>query len=174
MVLTEAQKEYKRLYRLKNKERLKEQKKEQDKRYYEKNKDKIAEYQRQYNQDNKERIAERKAEYNQQHRQDNREYYKEYGKVYREENKERIALYHKEHNKTPKGIKVQTLSNWRQRGVIGDLEQLYILYINTDKCMHCEKGFADSVDRCLDHDHETGLYRAVLCRSCNTKDILNN
>jgi len=155
-------------------EEKKERRKEHDRRYYQKNKDKIAEYQRQYNQDNKERIAERKAEYNQQHRQDNREYYKEYAKVFRENNKEHISLQKKEYHSTPKGIKVQTISNWRQRGVIGDLEQLYILYINTDKCMYCEKSFADSVDRCLDHDHETGLYRAVLCRSCNTKDILNN
>ena len=125
-------------------EEKKERKRERDRQYYQKNKEKIIN-----------RVKEYKVEYNQK-------------------NKEAISLQKKEYHSTPKGIKVQTISNWRQRGVIGDLEQLYILYINTDKCMYCEKSFADSVDRCLDHDHETGLYRAVLCRSCNTKDILNN
>ena len=123
-------------------EEKKERKRERDRQYYQKNKEKIIN-----------RVKEYKVEYNQK-------------------NKEAISLQKKEYHSTPKGIKVQTISNWRQRGVIGDLEQLYILYINTDKCMYCEKSFADSVDRCLDHDHETGLYRAVLCRSCNVKDVL--
>ena len=107
---------------------------------------------------------------------------KEHDRRYRERHKEKIAErkneymkeYSKKYDKTPAGIKRKTIYDWKRRGVItNDFDTLYDLYINTDKCMYCEKVFVDSVDRCLDHDHETGLYRAVLCRSCNVKDILN-
>jgi hypothetical protein len=124
-------------------EEKKERKRERDRQYYQKNKEKIIN-----------RVKEYKVEYNQK-------------------NKEAISLQKKEYHSTPKGIKVQTLSSWRRRGIISnDFDTLYDLYINTDKCMYCEKVFADSYERCLDHDHKTGLYRAVLCRSCNVKDVL--
>lgn len=33
------------------------------------------------------------------------------------------------------------------------------------KCAICDKFFGDSL--CLDHDHETGEWRALLCKFCN-------
>jgi hypothetical protein len=30
--------------------------------------------------------------------------------------------------------------------------------------------FEDTFYRCLDHDHETGVFRKVVCRSCNNMD----
>lgn len=56
-------------------------------RYYQKNKERIAEYQRQYYQANKERIAERQKQYCQA----NKERIAEYQRQYRQDNKERIA-----------------------------------------------------------------------------------
>ena len=38
-----------------------------------------------------------------------------------------------------------------------------------DCCEHCGKGFKTSKDKCRDHDHFTGKYRAALCKTCNTK-----
>ena len=115
--------------------------------------EKRKEYAREYARKNKERLAENK-----------REACRKYYHTHSEEKK----LYHQENPK------IKVISCWKGRGVINeDFDTLYDLYINTDKCMYCEKVFADSYERCLDHDHKTGLYRAVLCRSCNTKDILN-
>jgi len=123
---------------------------------------------------------EKRKEYLREYRRKNRERLTEYHKTYREEHKDKIVEYEKERSenkkeyyKTPNGIKSRKINKWKSRGVISnDFDTLYDLFINTDKCMYCEKVFVDSVDRCLDHDHETGLYRAVLCRSCNVKDVL--
>ena len=140
-------------------EEKKERKRERDRRYREKNKERLAEYIKEYERKNKERLIEYRKEYYMDNREQKIEYNKQYSKEYR---------------KTYNGDRTNKITKWKSRGVINeDFDTLYDLFINTDKCMYCEKVFVDSVDRCLDHDHETGLYRAVLCRSCNVKDVLN-
>ena len=63
------------------------------------------------------------------------------------------------------------ISNWKFYGVIFDhideIDCVYHRYINTKKCDKCEKIFNNSIDKCLDHCHETGKFRAILCRNCN-------
>jgi len=67
--------------------------------------------------------------------------------------------------------KINTIKNWKSRGVLyNDFEELYYIYMNTLSCSHCNKDFKNSLDRCLDHDHETGLFRAIVCRGCNVCD----
>lgn len=36
-----------------------------------------------------------------------------------------------------------------------------------NKCIVCARPFAGKVVGCLDHNHETGYIRGVLCRACN-------
>ena len=61
-----------------------------------------------------------------------------------------------------------TINNWKKRGVIyNQFEELYEVYIKTMKCQHCNKEFTNNFDRCLDHDHETGMFRKIVCRGCN-------
>jgi DNA repair exonuclease SbcCD ATPase subunit len=101
---------------------------------------------------NKERIAEQK-----------REYYKN--------NKAKIAEHHKKWYETQSGKKSTTISHWKYRGLIhDDYSALYDVYIATTYCQVCQKEFREEHDRCMDHDHETGQFRHVLCWSCNTMD----
>jgi hypothetical protein len=74
------------------------------------------------------------------------------------------------HYATPKH-KSTKICHWKLRGVVcEDFDMLYQEYIKKTKCEHCCKDFKSTTDRCLDHDHSTGLFRAVVCQSCNVND----
>ena len=67
--------------------------------------------------------------------------------------------------------KYLTINTWKFRGVIyHDFDELYEVYIKTMNCWHCNKEFTSTRDRCLDHNHETGAFRAIVCRACNLND----
>ena len=114
---------------------------------------------------------ERKRESDRKYREKNRDKLLEKKKKYREENKEELKEYKREYNKTPAGKKANTIRYWKHRGLIHDnYSELYDKYIGTTCCEVCKKVFPDSYDRCMDHDHDTGLFRQVLCRGCNSFD----
>jgi len=99
--------------------------------------------------------------------QKNKEKKKEYEKEYQKKNKDKIAEY----QKSPQRIKSRTISDWKKSGLVHeDYDVLYETYLQTNECNVCKKEFKDSFDRCMDHDHSTGLFRQVLCRNCNTQD----
>ena len=71
----------------------------------------------------------------------------------------------------PKKHKTTMIWTWKKSGVIhDDFDILYEEYINTFNCNHCGKEFKKRIDRCLDHDHESGLFRKIVCQSCNNSD----
>ena len=81
----------------------------------------------------------------------------------------------KEYRETEKGIKCNRIGNWKSSGIIhDDFDALYIHYINTNECDVCKCNFTDDNIKCLDHDHDTGLFRYILCKSCNIKDNWKN
>jgi hypothetical protein len=121
-------------------------------------------YQREYRQRNIDKIKQKEKEY----RQNNKEKIQEY----RENNKEYYKEHRKEYIKTEQGKKSYTISNWKSYGVIHEnFDELYELYISTNKCNVCKKVFDENNKKCLDHDHDTGKFRYVLCWSCNTCDF---
>ena len=130
--------------------------------------EKQKEYDKKYRLEN----IEKKKEYEKKYRLENREQKNEYLKKYRLENKEKIKEKNKEYRKTEAGKKTYRITTWKQHGVVcDDWDKLYDKYINTWNCEHCNKklieGMYGNNKRCLDHDHQTGLFRAVLCHYCN-------
>ena len=52
------------------------------------------------------------------------------------------------------------------------IEVMYAL--QTKSCECCKCSLPDMSKRCLDHDHETGELRGVLCNNCNRAEGLLN
>jgi len=98
-------------------------------------------------------------------------YNKAYYERTKERDKEKIKARTKAYKQTPSGKKSNTLNNWKHCGVIGDLSKIYDeRYIPSTNCEICNKEYSSTRDRHLDHCHETGLFRQVLCQNCNAMD----
>jgi len=96
-------------------------------------------------------------------------------KVYRDTHKEERSALSKAYRQTPVGRKVHTISNWKQYGIIcDDWDALYERYITTLLCEQCNvelttDRYNTETTRTLDHNHDTHLFRNVLCHSCNVR-----
>tara|TARA_R110000824_G_C14773941_1_gene631239 strand:+ start:82 stop:516 length:435 start_codon:yes stop_codon:yes gene_type:complete len=139
-----------------------DEKKIYNKEYREKNKEKEKEY------------REKNKERNKEYREKNKEKLKEYSKEYNKNNLEKIKEIRKEYNKTEQGKKSYRISNWKSYGVISDdFNSLYKYYLDCDKCEECfinlTTGKRCATSKCLDHSHETGEFRNVVCFNCNIK-----
>ena len=116
-----------------------------------------------------------RTEYFKQYRENNKDKLKQYEKEYRENNKEQKKQYHKQYYQTEKGKKINRISDWKKRGVIHpDFDELYEKYINTEHCELCNVELTTDkrntkTTRVLDHDHQTGEFRNILCHSCNIR-----
>ncbi len=83
--------------------------------------------------------------------------------------------------KTPNGKKSKTIANWKATLPPYKLqedetwEEIYIHYEEALECNSCQIPFNDvkGKKKCLDHNHDTGFIRAILCSRCNKLDIFS-
>ena len=149
-------------------EEKKANKKAYDKKYYEKNKERWQAYFKKYREEHSEEIKENIKKW----RENNKGETKEYNKKWRENNKG----YDEEYRQTPKGVRVNRINNWKQRGMLEPeegWEAFAEMVLNTTNCAECgieltEDRYNTRTTRCVDHSHITGLFRNVVCHSCNS------
>jgi hypothetical protein len=72
--------------------------------------------------------------------------------------------------------KSNTKVSWKRQGMKfteEEFEYIYNEYIKATHCDLCDKEFKNRKDRQLDHCHETGDIRNIVCNRCNCKKADN-
>tara|TARA_R110001592_G_scaffold26902_1_gene100239 strand:+ start:193 stop:642 length:450 start_codon:yes stop_codon:yes gene_type:complete len=118
---------------------------------------------------------ETQKEYNTNYHQQNKEAIKKYRKEWYHQNKEKQLQRLKEYYETENGNRLMHISRWKRTGVVStDYNLLYDNYLKSTKCEECgieygNRGDGTGTFKCLDHNHETGLFRNYICCVCNRK-----
>jgi hypothetical protein len=128
-------------------------------------------YMKLYAEKNKEKLNQRSKQYRQDRLAKNPNHYKEQYKKYEETH----IKWRKDNRHTV------SEKQWKQRGIV---DMTYVKYLEElkkqkSKCLICEKEMNNPQ---VDHDHNTGKYRGILCVPCNNglgiyekkKDLFEN
>jgi len=86
--------------------------------------------------------------------------------------KEWSKNYNKNYPKTPHGKINIMITKWKHNGLKcesrEDYELIYDKWLNSSRCDECNCEYSKGNRKCMDHCHDTGLFRNILCHSCNT------
>ena len=95
--------------------------------------------------------------------------------------KEERKAYNKEYRESEEGKMFIKISKWKISGLICDTPEDYVtIYYHWLASTHCEKCNIQFTEgntkyrKCMDHNHNTGLYRNILCNICNVNDRKDN
>ena len=74
-----------------------------------------------------------------------------------------------EKNNPEKKHRYNVIATWKYRGIIdNDFNSLYEYFLKETHCWICDKEYKKRSDKVLDHCHETGEPRYIVCRGCNS------
>jgi hypothetical protein len=139
--------------------RTAEERRDYHRAYYQANKEKRDAKNRAWREANPERVKANKRAWHEA----NKEKRDAQSKAWREANPERTHRYN-------------IISSWRKAGVVcDDFEGLYDQYLAATNCADCGVEFEGEIGdglgryRCLDHCHDTGAFRDVVCVGCNNR-----
>ena len=115
------------------------------------------------------KTKEERSQYMKEYREKNKKNNKKYMKDYYQKNKQK----HKEYNQIPKRKMNIKITRWKRIGLKcdskDDYELIYFTWLNNERCEECNIEYTKENKKCMDHCHDTGLFRNILCNSCNTK-----
>jgi hypothetical protein len=140
--------------RLAYSKKTKEERKEYKKEYYEKNRDSLLAYAKEYRKNNREKALEYQREYT----KSNREYIAKRDKWYKENNKEYTRM---------KRLKMKfNLSIEEYEEIYNEQRGVCAICGKQETHANSKTGVVNNL--CVDHNHETGVVRGLLCNACNT------
>jgi len=137
---------------------------ENQKRYRQKNREKLKEKNKQYRLDNKEKVAQTKKRWEEQNPQS----VKDISKRYKERNLERVRLRQKLAYHANKDRHKGNALKRKYGMTLDDYEKM--LQDQNGSCAICLVKVEDTKKKylCVDHNHLTGEVRSLLCDPCNS------
>ena len=99
---------------------------------------------------------------------------KQRSKEYYYKNKDKV----KDYQQSPKGKMCNKISKWKKNpkngyGLIcenrAEYEYIYDRWLNSERCEECNIEYTKENKKSMDHCHDTGLFRNIICHRCNMK-----
>jgi hypothetical protein len=108
-------------------------------------------YKKEYYEKNKQSILDQKKEYYKKNKQNKIQKVKEW----QQNNEEKAKKYRK-------------ICEWKRRGLIcQNYDQVYQLWLDSTHCDSCSCKYTNKNVKSMDHCHNTGKFRGIICNRCN-------